>query len=57
MNTINTNIRKDGTLEIYLGQSLLAEIANGKDTEEFVEEILYDMGYIWNEDGTITDLM
>lgn len=51
---INTNLRADGTLEIYLGNSLLAEIPNGEQTEEFVEEILNGMGYTWNEDGTIT---
>ena len=52
---INTNIRPDGTLEIYLGDKILAEISDGTDNEEFIAEILYDMGYIWNEDGTITE--
>ena len=51
---INTNLRADGTLEIYLGNLLLAEITDGEQTEEFIEEILNGMGYIWNEDGTIT---
>lgn len=51
---ISTNLREDGTLEIYLGNSLLVEISNGELTEEFVEEILNGMGYTWNEDGTIT---
>ena len=51
---INTNLRADGTLEIYYGNSLLAEITDGEQTEEFIEEILNGMGYIWNEDGTTT---
>ena len=51
---INTNLRADGTLEIYLGNLLLAEITDGEQTEEFIEEILNGLGYIWNEDGTIT---
>lgn len=51
---INTNLRADGTLEIYIGNFLLAEISDGEQTEEFIEDILNGMGYIWNEDGTIT---
>lgn len=51
---INTNLRADGTLEIYCGNYLLAEITDGEQTEEFIEEIINGMGYIWNEDGTIT---
>ena len=51
---INTNLRADGTLEIFCGNSLLAEISDGEQTEEFIEGVLNGMGYTWNEDGTIT---
>lgn len=54
---ISTNIRADGTLEIYLGNRLFVEVADGRDNdEEFVEDILYGMGYEWLEDGTIRPL-
>lgn len=54
MDKINTNLREDGTLEILLGNALFAEIANGSTQEDFVEEVLEKMGYVWNPDGTIT---
>jgi hypothetical protein len=51
---ISTNLREDGVLEIFIGNEILAEIIDGKQTEEFIEEILNGMGYKWNDDGTIT---
>ena len=51
---ISANLRADGTLEIFCGNSLLAEISDGEQTEEFIEDVLNGMGYTWNEDGTIT---
>lgn len=54
MDKINTNLREDGTLEIFLGNALLAEIADGSTQEDFVEEVLDKMGFIWHPDGTIT---
>lgn len=53
---ISTNLREDGVLEIHCGDELLCTIQDGKDEEDFVEDILYGMGYYWNEDGTITQL-
>lgn len=51
---VNTNLREDGTLEIYVGNTLLATIENGRKDEKFIEDVLDDMGYIWNKDGTIS---
>ena len=45
----------DNTLVIYLDSAILAEIEGGRADEDFVEDILYGMGYIWNNDGTITE--
>lgn len=50
---VSTNLREDGTLEIFVGNAILATIENGKEDEDFIEDVLYGMGYIWNEDGTI----
>ena len=51
---VNTNLREDGTLEIYVGNTLLATIENGRKDEKFIEDVLDGMGYIWNKDGTIS---
>ena len=51
---VNTNLREDGTLEIYVGNTLLATIEDGRKDEKFIEEVLDGMGYIWNKDGTIS---
>ena len=51
---VSTNINARGELEIYLDNCLLATITDGEDTEEFIEDILYGMGYIWNKDGTVS---
>lgn len=51
---INTNIRPDGTLEIFDENNLLAEISEGRDDEEFIEDVLSGMGYMWNKDGSVT---
>lgn len=53
---INTNMKDDGTLEIYLGNRLFVEVADGRDDEAFVEDVIYGMGYEWLEDGTIRSL-
>ena len=50
---VSTNLREDGTLEIFVGNAILATIENGKEDDDFIEDVLYGMGYIWNEDGTI----
>lgn len=50
---VNTNLKDNGTLEIYVGNALLAEIENGRDDKDFVEDVLAGMGYTWLEDGTI----
>ena len=52
---ISTHLREvDGVLEIYHGNELLATVEDGKNTESFVEDVLFGMGYNWNEDGTIS---
>ena len=51
---VSRHINAKGELEIYLDDCLLATIADGKDTEEFVADVLYGMGYVWNEDGTVS---
>jgi hypothetical protein len=53
---INTNLRENGVLEIYHGNKLLCCVGDGTNDETFVENILYGLGYQWNEDGTITRL-
>lgn len=53
---ISTSLKEDGTLEIYLGNRLFVEVAGGRDDEDFIEDIIYGMGYKWLEDGTICPL-
>lgn len=53
---ISTNLREDGVLEIYHGDELMCCIGDGRQDEDFVEDILYGLSYQWNEDGTITKL-
>jgi hypothetical protein len=53
---INTTLTEDGTLEIYLGNRLLATIEDGNTDEDFIEDVLYSMGYKWNQDGTVTKI-
>lgn len=54
---INTHIRGlDNVLEIYHGNELFAPVKDGKNTESFVEDVLFGMGYNWNEDGTISKI-
>lgn len=53
---ISTNLTEDGVLEIYHGNKLLCSVSDGRDDEDFVEDILYGLGYQWNQDGTITQL-
>lgn len=50
---INYNVDDKNVLKIYLGDQLLATIEDGREDEDFVEDILYDMGYIWYEDGKV----
>ena len=50
---VNTNLKDDGTLEIYVGNRLFAEIEDGRDDDEFVGDIIDSMGYEWMMDGTI----
>lgn len=51
---ISRHINPNGELEIYSDNRLLATVTDGIDTDEFVEDILFGMGYIWNNDGSIT---
>lgn len=52
---ITYNLREnDNVLVIYLGNRILAEITDGESTEEFVDDILCGMGYVWNDDGTVS---
>lgn len=51
--TVNTCLRTDGVLEIYVGNRLLVEVEDGRSDEAFIKDVLYGMGYYWLEDGTI----
>ena len=53
---INTYINEKCVLMIFYGNALIAEIENGKQDEKFIEDILFDMGYIWNNDGSISKI-
>ena len=53
---INTFLHEDKTLDIYDDNQLLATIENGRDDEDFIEDILFGMGYVWHEDGTVTKI-
>ena len=53
---VSTNLKEDGTLEIFVGDAILATVEKGKNDDDFVEDVLYGMGYNWNEDGTITKI-
>ena len=50
---INRRLREDGTLEIYIGNRLFVEVEDGRDDEEFVAEVIHDMGYEWLPNGRI----
>jgi hypothetical protein len=50
---ISYNVDDNSTLHIYLGNAILATVEDGREDEDFVEDILYDMGYIWYEDGKV----
>ena len=50
---VNTVLRTDGVLEIYVGNRLLVEVTDGRSDEWFIEEVLHAMGYDWLTDGTI----
>lgn len=50
---VNTILRTDGALEIYVGNRLFVEIEDGRSDKDFIEDVLYGMGYYWFEDGTI----
>ena len=50
---VSTVLRTDGVLEIYVGNRLFVEVADGRSDEDFIEDVLYGMGYDWLEDGTI----
>ena len=51
--TVNTVLRADGVLEIYVGKRLLVEIKDGRSDEDFIEDVLDILGYDWLPDGTI----
>ena len=50
---VNTILRSDGVLEIYVGNRLLVEVTDGRSDEWFIDEVLHAMGYKWLQDGTI----
>lgn len=50
---VNTVLRTDGVLEIYVGNRLFVEVEDGRSDKDFIEDVLYSMGYDWLEDGTI----
>lgn len=50
---VNTVLRTDGVLEIYVGNRLFVEVEDGRSDKDFIEDVLYGMGYYWLADGTI----
>lgn len=40
-------------LQIFVDNTILAEIEDGEPTEKFVEEVLSGMGYQWLNDGRV----
>ena len=52
-NQISLNLREDKTLEIYVGDSLAAEISDGRLDMEFAKEILEGLDYEINESSFI----
>lgn len=50
---VNTILRTDGVLEIYVGNRLFVEVEDGRSDADFIEDIIYGMGYDWLHDGTI----
>lgn len=53
---INCCLTADRTLNIFIGDQLIATVEDGRADEDFVEDILYGMGYHWNQDGTISPI-
>lgn len=51
---VNACINENGTLLIFCGNALIAEIENGEQDEHFINDILFSMGYKWHDDGSIT---
>jgi predicted nuclease of predicted toxin-antitoxin system len=56
---INYNVDKKGILKVYLDNKILFEVSecancSNKDIEMIIEEELNSMGYIWEQDNTIT---
>ena len=52
---INYNVDDYGTLKIYDGKSIIAEISecsgmNDKQLQDLVDEVLHDLGYLKGED-------
>ena len=50
---VNTVLRTDGVLEIYVGNRLFVEVEDGRSDEDFIEDVIFGMGYDWLHDGTI----
>ena len=50
---VNTVLRADGVLEIYVGNRLFVEVEDGRRYDDFIEDVIYSMGYDWLHDGTI----
>lgn len=55
-NVVSTNLREDGTLQIFVGNALLAEISDGVNEEWFIEDVINGLGYQWNSDGTLMSI-
>jgi hypothetical protein len=51
---VNYHVTDGGVLRIFVGNRLLATVEDGKNSDIFVEDVLYGMGYRWNTDGTIS---
>lgn len=51
-NVVNTTMRGT-TLVIFIGECIFAEVSDGREDEDFIEDVLYGLGYEWLEDGTL----
>lgn len=54
---VNWHIDEGGTLHVFLGHHLklftMQDVTEAQAVD-LTHEVLHDMGYVWNEDGTLT---
>lgn len=54
---ISTYLNEDGQLEIYYGAELISTISDVVEGQrnKLIEDVLWHMGYVWNDDGTVSE--